>query len=332
MREDFMPGKRACHSLMQRSVVSICLLALLPALTVTSLVPAEQRQTVKAKVVSTTLPALSIGQWQRELGYQKSQIYPLALSASGCPSVDVIASGVKLSLMLDTGTARGFVITTHAPAFPHRVEERVEELNADGSRRGESYRIRLESISVLGKVFENVAGGLSDWQMFSSEPFDGTVGLDFFLDRRLTLDYLSKGVGVTAAPLPDNLDRNRYLAVNTVEPPESQGHILYVRAKVNGREAIVYLDTGYNVSFIDPAFANGLLRVERPGKFAVFREGVPLVIGGHTFVLDELRETPIRRGTGFDLPVAMTLGSDVLSRFIITIDIRARRLVLALAG
>jgi hypothetical protein len=208
----------------------------------------------------------------------------------------------------------------------------MEELNADGSHRGESFSIRVEAVSVLGEVFKDVAGTLSDWQMFSSEPFNGTVGLDFFLDRRLTLDYRSRKVGVTASPLPAKLDRKRYLALALIEPPKSQGHILYARARVNGREAIVYFDTGHSISFIDPDFAQGLPRVERPGKFKVFREGVPLELGGHTFVLDELRESPLRRGTGFDLPVALVLGSDVLSRFIVTIDIRAKKLVLALAA
>lgn len=80
------------------------------------------------------------------------------------------------------------MITTSAPTIPHSVEGRDEELNADGSRRGVSSRIRVRSMSVLGKVFENAVGGLSDWKMFSSDAFDGTVGLDFFLDRRLTLD------------------------------------------------------------------------------------------------------------------------------------------------
>jgi len=266
-------------------------------------------QMIKAAVVSTTLETTSFAQWSQDLGYQKTQLYPLILAATGCPLVDVDASGVKVSLLLDSGTARGLVITNNAPPIPYRVEERMEELNADGSHRGESFRIRVETVSVLGEVFKNVAGSLSDWQMFASEPFNGTVGLDFFLDRRLTLDYQSRKVGVTCSPLPERLDRKRYLSLALTEPPKSQGHILYERARVNGREAIVYFDTGYNVSFIDPGFAEGLARVERPGKFKLFREGVPLELGGHTFVLDELRESPVRRGTGFDLPVALVLGS-----------------------
>jgi len=288
-------------------------------------------QMIKAAVVSTTLESTSFRRWSQDLGYQETQLYPLTLGASGCPFVGLDVSGIKLPLMLDSGTARGFVITNQAPSIPHRVEERIEELNADGSHRGESFRIRVETVSVLGEVFKNVAASLSDWQMFSSEPFNGTVGLDFFLDRRLTLDYQSRRVGVTASPLPEKLDRKRYLSADLVEPPKSQGHILYARARVNGREAIVYFDTGYNVSFIDPAFAEGLPRVERLGKFKVFRERVPMELGGHTFVLDDLRESQVRRGTGFDLPVALALGSDVLSRCIVTIDIRAKKLILAVA-
>ena len=288
-------------------------------------------QMIKAGVLSTTLETTSFPQWSQDLGYQATQLYPLGLSALGCPLIEVDVAGVKVPLILDSGTARGFVITTSAPAIPHRVEERGEELNADGSHRGESWSIRIESVSVLGQVFKNVAGSLWDWQMFSSEPFNGTVGLDFFLDRRLTLDYRSGKAGATASPLPEKLDRKRYFSIDLIDPPKSQGHILYARAKVNGREAIVYFDTGHNVSFIDPAFADGLARVERAGKFRVFREKVPLELGGQLFLLDELRESPIRRGSGFSLPVALTLGSDVLSRFIVTIDLRAKKLILALA-
>lgn len=289
-------------------------------------------QMIKAQVVSTTLKTTSFPQWTRDLGYHKGELYPLVVAATGCPFVDVDVSGVKVSLMLDSGTARGFVITNNAPSIPHRVEERIEESNANGSHRGESFRIRVEAMSVLGEVFKNVVGSLSDWKMFSAEPFNGTVGLDFFLDRRMTLDYRSQKVGVTASPLPEELDRKRYLSVDLIEPPKGQGHILYTRARVNGREAIVYFDTGYSVSFIDPIFTEGLARVERQLKFKVFRDGIPLELGGHTLILDELRESPIRRGTGFDPPVALTLGSDVLSRFIVTIDMRAKKLFLALAG
>jgi len=285
-------------------------------------------QTTKT-TLSTALDPTSFTQWSHELGYRASELYPLVPGTLGCPFVEADLSGVKVSLMLDTGTARGFVITNHAPSIPHRVEHRSEELNADGSHRGESLDIRVETMSVLGKVSKDASGSLSDWHMFSSEPFDGTVGLDFFLDRRLTLDYRAGRIGATASPLPERLDSKRYVTLELVDPPRSQGHTLYARAVVNRREAIVYFDTGYNVSFIDPAFVEGIAGVERSGKFKMFRKAVPMELGGRTFVLDDIRESRIDRGHGLDRPVAMILGSDVLSRFVITIDLRAGKLILA---
>jgi hypothetical protein len=292
--------------------------------------PSSGGQAIKATVVSTNLESTALSQWLRELGYHGDQLYPISLAASGCPFVDVDIAGVKLSLMLDTGTARGFLLTNNAPSVSHHVEERSEELNADGSHRGESFRIRVDTMSVLGKVFRNATGSLSDWRMFSSEPFNGTVGLDFFLDRRVTLDYKSRQVAVSSSPLPEKLDEKRYISIDLIRPPAAHANILYVRARVNGRDAIVYLDTGYSVSFIDPSFADGLALVERQqNKFKLFRQRVPVELGGRTFIIDEVREDAIRRGTRFDTPVGLLLGSDVLSHFIITIDFRAKKLVLA---
>lgn len=289
-------------------------------------------QTFRATLRTASLETTSLPQWSRDLGYQANELYPLTIGSTGCPFVDVNASGVKVSLMLDSGTSRGFVVTNNAPPFPHVVEGHSEELNADGTHRGESSDIRVETLSVLGKVFKDVRGSLSDWKMYSSEPFDGTVGLDFFLDRRLTLDYRAGRVGVTDSPLPEKLDRSRYVSIDLVVPPKSQGRILYARAKVNGRDALVYFDTGYNVSFIDPSFANVSNRVERTGKYKAFREGIRLELAGQKFVLDDLRESALNRGSGFDLPVALTLGSDVLSHFIVAIDVHAQKLILALGG
>ncbi len=280
----------------------------------------------RASVRTAPLAAIAPGSWTGDLGYRKAEIRALSLSPStGCPLVEVGIGGVRLSLLLDTGTARGFMITDQAPRVPYRAGRRVRELNADGSPRGESRAIRVDSMDVLGARFLAVEGTLTDWRLYSSVPFAGTVGLDFFRDRRLTLDYRTRRVAVSDAPLPDSLDRTRYLVLDLVAPPGGQGHILYVRAVVNGRPALVYLDTGYSASWVDPAFARG------QGRGAV-RRGVPVVLAGRAFVLDDLREHAIERGPGLDLPVGLVLGSDLLSRFVVTIDLRARKLVLAFAG
>jgi hypothetical protein len=155
--------------------------------------------------------------------------------------------------------------------------------------------------------------------------------LDFFLDRRFTLDYRLAKVAATSSPLPEKLDHKRYAYLDLIDAPRSQANILYARGSVSGHDVLVYFDTGYNVSFIDPQYAGDFARIVRPGmRFSVFREGVPLQLGGHTFVLNELREDAIKRGSAFELPVAFVIGSDVLSQLIITVDVRAKKLVIAM--
>ena len=159
-------------------------------------------QAIKATVVSAPIESTSVSQWPRELGYKKTELYPLVLTNLGCPLIEVEVAGTKIGLMLDTGTSRGLLLTNHAPEIRYR----------------------------------------------------------------------------------------------------------------------------------DPEFSEGLALVDRPGKFKIFRKAVPVELGGRRFVLDELREDKIRRGAGFDHPIALTLGSDILSRFVITIDLRIKKMILALSS
>jgi hypothetical protein len=230
-------------------------------------------------------------------------------------------------LLLDTGMAHGFLLTDQAPEIAMRVERMVEERNADESHRGTSQVIRVDSLEVLGARFADVAGTRADWRMFSSEPFSGAVGLDFFLHRRVTLDYRGGRIGVSSAPLPA-ADTLRDIVLDLVPARESQGHLLYVRAVVHGRPALVYLDTGYSASWIDPGFTDGLTVTAAPGRHPATCRGVPVTLGGRSLVLDDVRVEPVRRGEGFELPVALVLGSDVLSRFLVTVDLPGGRLVL----
>jgi len=176
---------------------------------------------------SASLEVIAKGQWPRDLGYRASELHAITLAApTGTPLVQVKVAGARMELLLDTGTARGFMLTDRAPSVRCRVVKRVVERDASGRPRGESEAIRVDSLEVLGTTFADVEGTRSDWRMFSSAPFAGTVGLDYFKERRLTLDYASLTAAVSDAPLPDSLDPKHYLVLDLLDPPEGQGHIL----------------------------------------------------------------------------------------------------------
>lgn len=312
-------------------VVLLRMISLALLLSIVSCVPKKPVQT-KTSIYASPLKIVSRNEWCKELGYQESEIHSLYISPFiGCPFIDADVSGIQTRLMFDTGTSRGFMITNQAPSIPYSVVQHGEELNADGSYRGPSDSIHVDSINILGKRFKDVTGTLADWRMFSSAPFEGTLGLDFFLDRRITLDYLTGNIAVSTKPLPDMANGERYLVLDLVDGPEQHGHNLYARAVVNGRKAIVYFDTGYSHSWIDPGFANHLTATETTGRYRVLRQKVPVELAGQTILLSDVREDSIRRGPGFDFPVALALGSDFLTHFIVTIDLRSKKLVLARA-
>ncbi len=285
-----------------------------------------------ASIGSSPLGITSHDEWRKELGYKGTEVRPLLIHpVTGCPFVDVDVSGIRARFMVDTGCGQGFLLTDHASPIPHTVIRPGKQLNADGSLRGDSRIIRVDAIDVLGKRLTNVVGAYADWRMFSTEPFDGAFGLDFFLGERFTLDYLSGEIAVSASPLPDLAGRERYLVCDLLDAPENQGRILYVAGVVNGRAATLYLDTGYSHSWIDPGFSGSLPFTEGPGRYRVRRQKVPVELGGKAFLLNDLREDSIRRGPGFDPPVGVVLGSDFLSEFIVTIDIRSGKIILARA-
>lgn len=298
-------------------------------LSIVSCVPKKPAQ-MKTSIYASPLKIVSRSEWRKKFGYQESEVHSLYISPLiGCPFIKADVSGTQTRLMFDTGTSRGFMITNQAPSIPYTVIRHGEELNADGSHRGQSDSIHIDSINVLGKRFKDVTGTYADWRMFSSAPFEGTLGLDFFLDRRITLDYLSGNIAVSTKPLPDITNGGQYLVLDLVDAPEQHGHNLYACAVVNGRKAIVYFDTGYSHSWIDPGFVNHLTATETTGRYRVLRQKVPVELGGQLILLSDVREGPIRRGPGFDLPVALALGSDFLTNFIVTIDLRSKKFILA---
>src|SRR5512147_2785594 len=108
------------------------------------------------------------------------------------------------------------------------AEHYVPVHSGEGRRGGSVADARYRDLPRHAHHDERAEG--SFWRLYSSAAFDGTVGLDFFLDRRLTLDYRGKRVAKAESGAPAELDRSRYITVELLTPPKSQGRILYTRA------------------------------------------------------------------------------------------------------
>jgi hypothetical protein len=241
--------------------------------------------------------------------------------------VTVKINETPIEIKFDTGNSHGLGLTTAMEGkIAYKVIKTTRSTWPDGSYRGESKIITISSLGVFGDVYKNVEAVFSDWEMYSSLKFNGLLGLKYFRNRRITLDYQNKKIAVSEKPMPNEALQNSHDAVvPLLIPPERHRDLIYLMGKVNGQETVIYLDTGSSASFIDPKMLdkNDIIK---ENKHSIARD-IKFYINGFDFVVSRMRIRELRRGMDFKYPVGARLGSDVLKDFLITIDKITNRII-----
>ena len=258
--------------------------------------------------------------WRTNLQYDDGEVKPLYLSATTCPEVEVRLNDKPFHLGFDFGCSKGFQITT---AIEKRVDYTVlEETNtyhADGTMRGKVSRIKVDSLEVFGDRYEDQQGTLADWRIFSSLPYEGLIGLEYFAGCRFTLDYRRQRLGLTRRPLPDVVrESNDYEFVGLLDPPDYHKYGVYVLGQVNGVECVIHIDTGSSKTMVDPVALTPAQKAEVDGRTCSTE--LPASLGGFAFTIRGFRVDQIRHPSPHRCPVRMGIGSDLLKHLVITID------------
>lgn len=258
--------------------------------------------------------------WVRRLNYTQDEIYPLALALNNIPLVTVKINETPIEVFFDTGNSHGLGLTTATEGrIAYKVIKTIRSTWPDGSFRGESKLTTISSLNVFGDVYKNVEVVLSDWKMYSNLKFNGMLGLRYFRNKRVTLDYQNKKIAVSSKHLPNAALQNSHdIVVLLLNPPERYRDLIYLIGKVNGIETVIYLDTGSSASFIDPRMLDKN-DISKENKRFISKD-IKFSINGLDFVVSRMRVKEFRRGMNFKYPVRARLGSDVLKDFLITID------------
>ncbi len=266
--------------------------------------------------------------WVEKLDYRPYEIFPIKLQINSIPLIEIKVNASPLWVKFDTGCSEGFVLTSAVEdQIEHKVIGTTTERWPDGSYRGESKIIRIPSLEVFGDTFADMETTISDWKIFSTLKFNGLIGLRYFKDKRVTIDYKTMKIGVTDRPLVYATLRNKYGGVLSVlDPPAGQEDLIYVLGHVKGQPSVIYLDTGSSASFIDPDVLDEGDIIE--GKKHLMAENVEISMQGFHFVVKQLRVEKQRRGVAFEYPQTVKLGSDFLQDFLITIDKITNRVIL----
>ena len=266
--------------------------------------------------------------WAERLDYRQDELYPIKLQINSIPLVEVKVNGSPLWVYFDTGCGTGFSLTsTVEDTIQHKVTGKARELNPDGSYRGETTLATIASLEVFGDVYAPVKTSFTDWRIFSDLKFNGLLGLKYFKDKRITIDYKQRLIGITDKPFAyDTLEDFKRGVVPLLEATGGQADLIYVVGQVRGQATVIYLDTGSSASFIDPSMLDA--SEINTGKRYSFVENIEMSIGDLPFIVKRLRVQEQRRGVKFEYPQTVKLGADVIKDFLFTVDKIANRLIL----
>lgn len=252
-------------------------------------------------------------QWIKDYSYQKSQIYDFSFGLfSPCPSIPIKIGNTKKDLLFDTGNADGIILTnTLEDKVDYEIIGSIETYNADGTYRGDGKSISLKSLTVFDEEYHNVISSLTDWRLYGFLKINGTIGLKYFDQKVVTLDYKNKKIAISRTALDySKLNNERYTVLPLIKSNESnEQDLLFFEGEVNGVKSTIYLDTGSSRSFINLDDAGKEIEVKLGDKT-------------YSFKSNKLRSDAIGFPDNFNYPLRLAINSDLLkaNKMVITID------------
>lgn len=251
--------------------------------------------------------------WIKDLSYEENQIYDISYNFfSPCPSVPVNIGDKKVKLFFDSGNGVGITLTTALEKeIDYKTIGTTTELNSDGTYRGNGKSILLKNISVFHEEYTNIKSSLIDWKMCSSFKINGTIGLKYFNNKVVTLDYKNKKIAVSNKALDySKLKDDEYTVLPLIKSNlDKEQDLLFIEGEVNGKKSTIYIDTGSSRSFYNFEDAQGEIEVKL-GKKA------------YKFNSNKLMHSEIGFQDKFKYPLNFAINSDLLkaNHFVITID------------
>ena len=269
--------------------------------------------------------------WVEDLGYEGFEVKPLTFHFTGdrsCPQVSIAAGNAEHELIFDTGCSIGLLLTNvMEDKIPHTLVRQVESVNRDGSHRGWMKQVRVEQIGVFGKTFREIETSMSDWSMVSSAEYNGNIGLAYFKNRTVTLDYAGQRIAVSGSPIDYARLNQELYTVLPLHHSTSKGEedLIFFQAEMEQKPVTVFLDTGKNFSFaLDPDC--GYTAAEKPSGFI----DIPVRIGKMELVFkDVARINSMEQADGLPYPTMLELNSDQIwkCRLLVTIDLIEQKII-----
>lgn len=256
--------------------------------------------------------------WQGRYNYNTDEVYNMEIDEYGLPHINVKVNNEDLSMIFDTGNLNGIMIELDK-ARQLRLT-RVDSWDGSNYLEGASgkYSVFLASrISLLGKTWTNQRAYES-----KHDGYDGSIGPIYISKERVTLDYKNKLIG--SGDSKDDFDKRDASIMEIIKSDKYKG-LIVVKGKVNGYEALIQINTGKNNTSIDPRLVQQLNLTSTNEGYVIDT----ITLGNYEFSVPNASKINLKPlDNGFEKPVLLCVGSDILSRVVMTIDYKKNEVIL----
>ncbi len=257
--------------------------------------------------------------WRVGLGYRQAEAFRVRVGRYGYPYVKVGVNGRPVEVVFDTGNMTGLTLSRDTAEELGLLEDGSAQMyDSGGSETDRVRRFRVDRLGVFGEELrqQHAVEQLGD--------LPGLLGPPLLQNRRFTLDYEAGLLAVSESPLPK--DARAGSALPLVWSSRLPG-LVVVRGIANGQPVLVELDTGKSRTTVDGALVTRL-GLQKAGWRAAWRPGVTvpdLQLGPHKFSVPSAKVVSLSGiSDGLPEPIAMGVGSDILSQVVFTVDYRER--------
>lgn len=260
--------------------------------------------------------------WQEKYNYKPDQVYSMDVDENGLPHVKVAINDNDLDMIFDTGNMKGMSIGLD--------KSRKVKLARVDNWDGEDYRggnIGKYSIFLASKiaVFNESWKDQRIYEESKYEGYDGSIG-PLYISKgreRFTLDYKNKliGVGYSQGHIDD-----KNVSILPIVRNLKYNKMIVVKGKVNGHEVLIQIDTGRTKTCIDARLADKL-KLTKTDEGHVIDS---ILLGSYEFNVPNAEEVDLKAlDKNFSEPVLISIGSDVISRMVLTVDYFKNQIIIS---
>lgn len=237
----------------------------------------------------------------------------------GIPEVEVKFKNNSYPLHFDFGNSNNIIITSELQNLvEYNFIDTSFTYHPDGSIRDKVLEIMIPYFNVFDKDYYNEESALVDWNTFSTNPFNGLIGLKYLADKSFTLNNESKQLIISSESIAEKIDSNKVVIIDLLNFAYHPYGIHFV-GEINNKKRIFYFDTGKSHTALNrDLFPNEKILTDKSGSF--YDGKVNISFGKINFEIEYPRVKSLKRNIENNYEMGIEIGIDILKYFLISVD------------